>query len=44
MALRLLRFIAAVLFIPAAFAQPKILRVMNNYSYIFPGMPNYGIA
>jgi hypothetical protein len=34
----------AALSMPAAFAQPKIFRVENNYSYILPGMPNYGIA
>jgi uncharacterized protein (TIGR03437 family) len=27
-----------------AFAQPAITGLANNYSYIQPGMPNYGIA
>jgi uncharacterized protein (TIGR03437 family) len=34
----------AALFTPALLAQPKIDRLQNNYSYILPGMPNYGIA
>lgn len=34
----------AVLFAAAAFAQPRINQIQNNYSYILPGMPNYGIA
>jgi len=42
--MRLLHFAAAALIVPAAFGQPQIVRVMNNYSFIFPGMPNYGIA
>jgi len=29
---------------PAARAQPKVARIQNIYSYILPGMPNYGIA
>jgi uncharacterized protein (TIGR03437 family) len=39
-----LRFSAAALFLAAAWAQPQVVRVMNNYSFIFPGVPNYGIA
>ena len=27
-----------------AFAQPTVTALQNNYSYILPGMPNYGIA
>src|SRR5689334_16751828 len=34
----------AVAFAAGAFAQPNIGRLQNNYSYILPGMPNYGIA
>jgi uncharacterized protein (TIGR03437 family) len=34
----------AALSVPTAFAQPRISRVQNIYSYILPGMPNYGIA
>jgi len=34
----------AALFTVTAFAQPRVARVQNNYSYILPGMPNYGIA
>jgi uncharacterized protein (TIGR03437 family) len=41
----------AALFTPGALAQPKIFltqnnysKIQNNYSYILPGMPNYGIA
>lgn len=38
-------FFALALLIPAgAFAAPTIAAVQNNYSYILPGMPNYGIA
>ena len=37
-------FAFATLLTAAAFAQPRISRVQNNYSYILPGMPNYGIA
>src|SRR5690242_16042042 len=34
----------ALLSMPAARAQPKVARIQNIYSYILPGMPNYGIA
>src|SRR5689334_12163245 len=35
----------AALFSAAASAQsPRLGRIQNNYSYILPGMPNYGIA
>ncbi|HXP87332.1 MAG TPA: hypothetical protein VN841_21545 [Bryobacteraceae bacterium] len=34
----------AALLAPALLAQPKIDLLQNNYSYILPGMPNYGIA
>ncbi|MBZ5636771.1 MAG: hypothetical protein LAO55_26905 [Acidobacteriia bacterium] len=34
----------AALFMPAAFAQPKISKLQNVFSSILPGMPNYGIA
>jgi len=34
----------AALLTPALLAQPKIDRLQNNYSYILPDMPNYGIA
>ena len=41
----------AALFATGVFAQPKIFltntgssKIQNNYSYILPGMPNYGIA
>jgi uncharacterized protein (TIGR03437 family) len=41
----------ATLFTTGVFAQPRIFltqngysRIQNNYSYILPGMPNYGIA
>jgi uncharacterized protein (TIGR03437 family) len=34
----------ATLFTPAMLAQPSIGQFQNNYSYILPGMPNYGIA
>jgi len=46
---RAVRFVSAlctwgVLVAATAFAQPKIAALENNYSYILPGMPNYGIA
>lgn len=28
----------------ASFAQPSVSALQNNYSYILPGLPNYGIA
>jgi uncharacterized protein (TIGR03437 family) len=28
----------------ASFAQPAVSALQNNYSYILPGLPNYGIA
>jgi uncharacterized protein (TIGR03437 family) len=34
----------AALSIPPAFAQPRISKIQNVYSYILPSMPNYGIA
>ncbi len=29
---------------PAASSAPAVAKVQNNYSYILPGLPNYGIA
>jgi len=37
-------FALAALFMPAAFAQPRISKVQNVFSLILPGMPNSGIA
>ena len=37
------RILAALLAIPA-WAVPNVVKIQNNYSYILPGMPNYGIA
>jgi uncharacterized protein (TIGR03437 family) len=34
----------ATLLAPSLLAQPKLDRLQNNYSYILPDMPNYGIA
>lgn len=36
--------LTALLTTAALGQQPRIVRLLNNYSYIFPGMPNYGIA
>jgi uncharacterized protein (TIGR03437 family) len=30
--------------VPAAASAPSITEVLNNYSYVLPGQPNYGIA
>src|SRR4051794_36496017 len=41
----LLKMIAGMAIITGAlFAQPRIDQVQNNYSYLLPGNPNYGIA
>jgi hypothetical protein len=36
--------VVGAIFATLSFAQPAITGVANNYSYIQPGMPNYGIA
>ena len=41
---RLVLCALAALSVPAVFAQPRISKLQNIYSYILPGMPNYGIA
>jgi len=41
----LLKMIAGMAIITGAlFAQPRIDQVQNNYSYLLPGNPNFGIA
>src|SRR3954447_5122963 len=41
----LLKMIAGLAIVTGAlFAQPRIDQVQNNYSYLLPGNPNYGIA
>ncbi len=41
----LLKMIAGLAIVTSAlFAQPRIDQVQNNYSYLLPGNPNYGIA
>jgi uncharacterized protein (TIGR03437 family) len=37
-------FLFSALFASGAFAQPSVSLIQNNYSYVLPGMPNYGIA
>jgi len=37
-------FAIAALFMPSAFAQPKISKIQNVFSLILPAMPNSGIA
>src|SRR5690242_19484629 len=32
------------LFAASSLAQPVVSALQNNYSYILPGLPNYGIA
>jgi uncharacterized protein (TIGR03437 family) len=34
----------SALFLPTLLAQPSVSAVENNYSYVQPGLPNYGIA
>jgi len=41
--LSILSFLA-LLPMAALYAQPRIDRIQNNYSYLLPGNPNYGIA
>lgn len=36
--------VLGALFAAVALAQPAITKLQNNYSYILPGLPNYGIA
>ena len=41
----LLKMIAGLAIVTSAlFAQPRVDQVQNNYSYLLPGNPNYGIA
>lgn len=40
-----LRILLSILFLAGlASAQPRITGIQNNYSYLVPGVPNYGIA
>jgi len=41
---RLVFAAVVALSVPAAFAQPRISKVQNAFSYILPAMPDYGIA
>jgi uncharacterized protein (TIGR03437 family) len=38
------RFVLFLLLAGLAVAQPRITGIQNNYSYLIPGTPNYGIA
>lgn len=38
------RFLAGALSVAALYGQPRVDRIQNNYSYLLPSNPNYGIA
>ena len=39
-----LAVVVGLIAIVASNAQPSVSALQNNYSYVLPGMPNYGIA